>query len=65
MDARVTSVWDTWQGTGITIGIVDAGLQQNHPDLAPNALPALGYDWVDGDGNPTPGPDEFSTLVPH
>jgi len=58
MDARVTSVWNTWLGNGITIGIVDDGLQQTHPDLSPNILPSLAYDWVDDDNDPTPAPGD-------
>ena len=41
-DIDVTQVWDSWHGSGITIGVVDDGIQPLHPDLAPNLMPALG-----------------------
>ena len=33
IDANVVSAWDSVLGTGVVIGIVDTGLQYNHPDL--------------------------------
>jgi len=41
VDIQVTNVWDTWRGTGMVIGIVDDGIQANHPDLAANFNPGL------------------------
>jgi len=62
-DAAVTTAWDTYQGGGVTIGVVDDGVQFTHPDLAPNADPAHQYDWNDfpPDTDPTPDPanDDF------
>lgn len=54
IDANITGVWDTHTGSGVTIGIVDDGLQFTHPDLAPNANTTIDYDFNDGDANPTP-----------
>ncbi len=54
IDANITGVWDTHAGSGVTIGIVDDGLQFTHPDLAPNANTTIDYDFNDGDTNPTP-----------
>jgi len=36
VDLNVAGVWDTLRGTGLTIGIVDDGVQADHPDLSPN-----------------------------
>ncbi|MEO7318254.1 MAG: hypothetical protein ABIZ56_04630, partial [Chthoniobacteraceae bacterium] len=47
----VKSVWDTWKGTGIRIGIVDDGLQTTHPDLAPNVDLVNDHDWNDATPN--------------
>jgi subtilisin-like proprotein convertase family protein len=39
IDVNVSSVWDTYKGTGIRIAIVDDGLQKTHPDLSANVDP--------------------------
>lgn len=54
MDINVTNVWDRFRGTGITIGIVDDGLQGSHPDLTNNYNASLGLDVNDGDFDPSP-----------
>ena len=36
LDVQVTNVWDRWRGTGVRLGVVDVGVQGEHPDLAPN-----------------------------
>ncbi|MBL9129790.1 MAG: S8 family serine peptidase [Verrucomicrobiaceae bacterium] len=41
------TVWDTFRGNGITISIVDDGLQIDHPDLLANTGNALHRDWND------------------
>ena len=54
-DVNITSVWDTFKGTGIRIGIIDDGLQTTHPDLSPNVDLVNDHDWNDGtpdDPNP-------------
>jgi len=55
IDANLSSVWDDYLGTGITIAIVDDGLEVDHPDLAPNANTAIDHDWNDATpDDPTP-----------
>jgi subtilisin-like proprotein convertase family protein len=39
IDVNVSSVWDTYKGTGVRIAIVDDGLQKTHPDLSANVDP--------------------------
>ena len=39
------SAWDITQGAGITIAILDSGVDTTHPDLAPNLVP--GYNFYD------------------
>ncbi len=52
----VRTVWDTWRGSGVRIGIVDDGLQTTHPDLSPNVdATGLNHNWNDGTTtNPNP-----------
>ncbi len=52
----VKTVWDTWRGSGVRIGIVDDGLQVAHPDLAPNVDAVNDHDWNDATPN-DPSPD--------
>jgi subtilisin-like proprotein convertase family protein len=61
-DINVESVWNypstsssnSTRGRGVVIGIVDDGLQWSHPDLRPNVLPDLQYDWNGKDNDPNP-----------
>jgi subtilisin-like proprotein convertase family protein len=57
IDINVTNVWETWRGAGIVIGVVDDGLQTNHPDLAPNVSSALGWNFNDNKADPSPVPE--------
>jgi subtilisin-like proprotein convertase family protein/subtilisin family serine protease len=59
IDVNIASVWETYNGTGITIGIVDDGLERTHPDLAPNYSAALSYDFNGRDDDPLPPPFDF------
>lgn len=51
----IEGLWDTYRGNGITISIVDDGLQINHPDLAANATHAFHHDWNDNTPNDPTG----------
>jgi thermitase len=43
------SAWDTTQGAGITIAILDSGVDPSHPDLVSNLIP--GYNVYDNNTN--------------
>ena len=43
--------WDTAQGAGVVIAVVDTGVDFGHPDLQGQLL-AGGYDFVNNDGDP-------------
>ncbi len=58
VDINVRNVWDTRRGAGIRIGIVDEGIQRTHPDLAANVDLLNGYDWNEGDADPSSGDGE-------
>ena len=54
IDANVTPVWDTYRGAGITIGIIDEGVQYTHPDIQPNYNTDIDYDFNGKDADPAP-----------
>ena len=54
VDVNVTPVWPTLKGTGISVAIVDTGLQLNHPDLVANISTTDNHDWIDNDDDPSP-----------
>ncbi len=54
IDINVVNVWDDYQGNGVVIGIVDDGLQLDHPDLIENIKSSLNYDFRDDDNDPSP-----------
>lgn len=51
----VIKAWQNYTGAGIKIGIVDDGIDYNHPDLSPNYLSNLDYDATNG------GSDAYGT----
>ena len=54
-DLNVRTAWDAGlDGEGVTIAIVDTGIQYNHPDLYGNWLNGSGYDFISDDSNPSP-----------
>ena len=55
IDANLSKVWDEFLGTGITVSVVDDGIQVSHEDLAPNINSEIDHDWNDNSPNdPTP-----------
>ncbi|GIS43746.1 MAG: hypothetical protein Ct9H90mP16_08160 [Candidatus Poseidoniales archaeon] len=53
-DANLTGAWQSYQGSGVTIGIVDDGVDTDHPDLSTNYDSSNDYDYCGNDGNPNP-----------
>ena len=53
-DANLTGAWQSYQGTGVTIGIVDDGVYTDHPDLSTNYDSSNDYDFCGNDGSPNP-----------
>ncbi len=61
----VIKAWQNYTGLGVKIGIVDDGIDYNHPDLNPHYLFNLQYDAVTADGSAygNPSSDFHGTTV--
>lgn len=59
-DLNVTGVWDTYNGSGVTIAVVDDGVDIQHQDLIGNIVQAASLDLVGGNGtDPSPSTSTF------
>lgn len=66
IDLNVLEVWEKYTGAGITVGVVDDGVDYTHSDLSPNYDHSLDWDTVNNDGNARPESsygDEHGTAV--
>jgi thermitase len=54
------TAWDTASGSGVTIAILDSGVDASHPDLAARMVP--GWNWYDNNSN-TSDVNGHGTLV--
>ena len=56
VDLNVVPVWEAgYTGAGVTVGIVDSGVETLHPDLIDNIGPTeIHFDALDGGNNPNP-----------
>jgi len=63
IDAR--EVWDDYTGRGVTVGVIDDGIDYRHQDLDGNYNAALDYDARDRDGDAMTSDrtDSHGTLV--
>lgn len=66
LDVNVESAWlDDRTGTGVIVGVVDDGLQTNHPDLTLNYSSISSFDFGQNDSNPSPvyNDDSHGTAI--
>src|SRR5690348_16078060 len=49
---QANSVWKISEGKGVTVAVIDNGVNSQHVDLSGNVL--QGKDFVDGDNDPAP-----------
>ncbi|MDO4550075.1 MAG: S8 family serine peptidase [Planctomycetia bacterium] len=57
-DINIVEAWDLATGAGVTIAIVDDGVDFTHEDLRAHYLAALSYDYDEDNTNPSPKTDE-------
>ncbi|KAG5837370.1 hypothetical protein ANANG_G00238550 [Anguilla anguilla] len=61
MDINVTGVWErNITGSGVTVVVVDDGVQHTLKDIQPNYSPEGSYDLNSNDPDPMPHPDAHS-----
>lgn len=65
VDINVLPAWENGiGGSGITIALVDDGLQRTHPDISHNYVAEASYDFNENDPYPDPhGPDDHGTSA--
>jgi subtilisin family serine protease len=65
VDLNVVPVWQDYTGKGVTVAVVDQGIEYNHPDLASNINTALSFSGVSsaGDGQPVMSTDNHGVAV--
>ncbi|KAI9007726.1 peptidase S8/S53 domain-containing protein [Hyaloraphidium curvatum] len=58
-DINVMPVWAAGvNGTGVTVSVVDDGVDFRHPDIAPNWSPESSWDFTRKNNEPLPGSNE-------
>jgi len=64
-DLNVEDVWLDYTGHGVTVGVVDSGVQMNHPELIGNYDTSIDYDFLTGqaDGGYKLSSDTHGTSV--
>ncbi|XP_077313113.1 proprotein convertase subtilisin/kexin type 7 isoform X2 [Lithobates pipiens] len=61
MDINITGVWErNITGQGVTVVVVDDGVQHTNQDIQSNYNPEGSYDLNSNDPDPMPHPDKFS-----
>ncbi|HEX3598694.1 MAG TPA: S8 family serine peptidase, partial [Lacipirellulaceae bacterium] len=54
-DINVVPAWNMgYDGSGITVGVIDTGVQLTHPDLIANISPTLRFNAANGGSNVSP-----------
>lgn len=54
IDLNTQGAWEDYTGDGIVIGVVDDGIDYDHPDISPNFLSQYSYDYCGNDTDVMP-----------
>lgn len=64
IDLNLGDVWKDYTGKGVVVGVLDQGIEFDHPDLARNVLPSLSISaQPTGDGQPTNSSENHGVNV--
>lgn len=65
VDLNVVPVWQDYTGKGVTVAVVDQGIEYGHPDLASNIDTALSFSGISSarDGQPVTSTDNHGVAV--
>jgi subtilisin family serine protease len=62
-DMKVADAWDLEKGKpNVVVAMIDRGIQYDHPDLAQNMWPSLGYNFLTNNNVITPEPHGTGTA---
>lgn len=64
-DINVLTAWQDYTGAGVTVGVVDTGVQINHSEFAGRYNTSIDWDYLSnsGDGGPKLSSDNHGTAV--
>ena len=62
-DLNIESLWPATNGAGVTVAVLDDGLEIAHPDLNVVSDPSLHLNVLDGNNDPTPPADSSHGTI--
>lgn len=59
-DINVKDVWNSYTGKGVTVAVIDQGIEVNHPDLAANIDIGQSWNYLSGSMDTTPTNPDYA-----
>ncbi|MFL2941564.1 MAG: S8 family serine peptidase, partial [Candidatus Poseidoniales archaeon] len=63
IDLNTQGAWDNYNGDGVFIGVIDDGVDHQHPDLSPNYLSQNSFDYCGNDTNAAPTDSDGDEVI--